>query len=367
MKYKKWIISGSILLAIVCVFFIWGTATHTKTDFYNDFKQALDDNDAEEMQQLLATSDSALKIDKAGSQAFIDYLTNNPADKDQFLKILKEETTGDKSSYSADFPYEFVKDGREILFFPNYALSVKPLYFTVITDADKAAISVNKKEVPYIKNADKYGPLMPGAYDVDVTLSCAVDTPIIHMKNKQLIKSNQNLDLQVGDVLSEDKSFQSSFAKNMDQSMEEFAKYWGGGLDTTQLVTATDNYQEAAKEEKEMLLPYLSKTDITYEELQLNNDSIKIKKKLDNWEATFEANVVMHGNVAIAEEDIPPLALKLEGVRKFTFAYDTKQDKWLLDTATESFSDPSDWENIQKIKHENPQKYEWTSGKDQAI
>ncbi len=366
-KHKKWLISGGAVVLLVCAFFIFGMATHSKADYYNAFKQALKDKNAEEMKNLLTTSDPSLKIDKAGSQAFIDYLTDNPADKTQLLKGLKEETEGEESSYSAGFPYTLVKDGKDMLFFPHYALSVKPLYFTVTTDADKVSLSVNKKEIPYVKKTDKYGPLMPGSYDVDVTLNCAIDTPLVHLKNELLIKENQNLDLQVGDVLSEDKSFQSSFAKNVDKSMDEFAQYWGGGLDTTKLKTATDNYREAALVERELLLPYLSKTSLTYKELKINNDSIKIEKKLDNWEADFEAFVDLAGNIEIAEEGSSPIEMQLDAVREFVFVYDTKLDEWLLDSAVESYSDPGDWDNINTITHKNPQTYEWSNKKDEDI
>ncbi|MBC1448952.1 hypothetical protein HB804_05560 [Listeria welshimeri] len=366
MKHKKWLVIGGIVFILICVFFIWGMLTHSKSDYYSNFKHALENNNAEEMKTLLTTNDDSFKIDKTGSQAFINYLNNNPADKAQFLKTLKRETEGEENSYSNEFPYTLVKDGKDMVFFPHYALSIKPLYFTVTTDADKTSLSTNKKEIPYVKKADKYGPLMPGVYDVAVSLTSSIDIPIVHFENEQLVKKDSNLDLQVGDVLSKDKSFQSTFSKNIDGCMTEFAQYWGGGLDNTKLINVTDNYRESALLQTNLLLPYLAKTNLKYYELQVNNDSIEIEKNVDAWEATVEADINMEGNVQTIEENSFPVELQLAGVRELVFVYDTKLDKWLLDSAAESYSDAK-WKNISKITHKNPVNYEWTLKKEEDI
>ncbi|WP_099222712.1 TcaA second domain-containing protein [Listeria costaricensis] len=362
MKHKKWWLIAAGVVVVLGIFFIWGAVTHSRSTYYEAFKQALDDKNAKEMTQLLTTSDTALKIDEAGCQAFIDYLTNNPEDRTQFLKNLKKETEADQTIYSNEFPYTLVKDGHDMLFFPHYALSIKPMYFTVTTDADKVSLSANKKEIPYLKKTDRYGPLMPGEYDVDATLACSIDVPIVHEKNQQLVRENQNLDLQVGDVLAEDKSFQKDLGNTADKCMTEYAQFMGGGLDETKLVTGTDDYRETSAEGKELILPFVTKIDMAYQEIQINNDSIKVEKKLDDWEASMDANIKMQGNIAFSVEDQSASSeLEINGVHELIFIYDTKQDKWLLDSAEETYSDTSGGDNINKIAHENPQNYEWTN------
>lgn len=54
-KRKKWLISGGAVVLLVCAFFIFGMATHSKADYYIAFKQALKDKNAEEMKNLLTT------------------------------------------------------------------------------------------------------------------------------------------------------------------------------------------------------------------------------------------------------------------------------------------------------------------------
>ncbi|MEN2667314.1 TcaA second domain-containing protein [Listeria aquatica] len=356
MKKKGYVIGGFLLILFVALFFIIGGVTHSKTNFYKKLENALNEKNATKLQPLLLAKESTLKIDKQGTKAFITYMNHNQADKKQFLEQVKKSSENEQNE---DADYQITEKGKSFLFFPKYVLTVKPMYFTVTTDAKQVSLTTFGETISYNKKKDLYGPLMPGTYNIKASVSDTIDVPIVSLNEQSIYHENKNLNLNVDDIMSKDKKFQKEISQLADQSMIEYQQFWGTGMDRNKLVHFTDSYKGS---DSESIKEYISKIRILYKGIQVNKDSLEIDKKLDDWILTLDADIQMDGQMDTIVEGYSP-KLQFNGVCKITFKYDQQKKSWLINGIENSFSDAGDWDNIEKIEHKNAKALEWTNKK----
>src|SRR5699024_6271212 len=115
------------------------SSVYTEDKAVEKFKQALSDQDANTLADMIYSENTDMKIDKDTIGGFLDFLDKNPSYKDELVESLKDQATSIKNSGSAEVTgsssvMSLTTQGKKLLLFEDFKFKVQPYYFTVSTN-----------------------------------------------------------------------------------------------------------------------------------------------------------------------------------------------------------------------------------------
>ena len=173
-KQKLWSGAGIIIFFLLVTTYIIGGDMTSKTSLVQKYEAAVQENDAKELANLFIFEESAERVEEQGTQAFLDYLDENPGEAeallDDFEEQLDEPETKEEDYWeewlNEKYFITIVKDGK-FLFFDRYRLAVEPVHVNLHTDYKGTKVTHGEEEV-FTSTVDgeeqEYGPLFPGIY-----------------------------------------------------------------------------------------------------------------------------------------------------------------------------------------------------------
>lgn len=275
--------------------------------------------------------------------------------KEVFFDDLKEQAAEKKQGELVTKTFEISSKGRKWLFFPNYQLKVTPNYLTVSTDAKNVIINNEKnKTIPYNEQKKQYGPIFPGIYDFNIELLS--DMPKIEAKQEKVIvwNKNKNLEIYLAKSAEKDKQFTESIATVIDLFSDEYAAFMGGGF-----VEAENSVLKEVSADLMEIRPLIESLYYEYKGITVNNDSIKIRKKSNQWELTvmvfLDSNSYIEAPLFLENK----MELDESKVYEYQLIYNENGKKWEVAGRSNGFGNVSEWKNSTTLSSPKPKIYKW--------
>ncbi|PRR96786.1 hypothetical protein C6W24_14705 [Bacillus atrophaeus] len=165
---KTIILWSSIAAAVIILFAAYKTGAYytSKERLVDQFEQAVNDQDAKKVSELLISADDKLTIDEKNVKPLLAYLKEHEDQKEELFSSLENDSTEKDIVYAE-------KDGKTMMLFDHYELKAAPVYFDVTSNYKGADLYVNNEKTGTVKKADEaqtFGPYIPGDYTVEAKL-----------------------------------------------------------------------------------------------------------------------------------------------------------------------------------------------------
>lgn len=173
---KQKIIYSSVIGIVIILFISFFILQKITSPEYKleKFETALEEHDHSALKNLLSTSNDKLKIEEKHIKDLLTYLKENPSEKENIVYHLRNTISkGEILNYlDPNGPMiQFVKKGKTFLFFDNYEIQMRPYYIEITTDQQGTKIFLDNKEIGVAEDyTKKFGPVLPGTYQVKVVL-----------------------------------------------------------------------------------------------------------------------------------------------------------------------------------------------------
>lgn len=169
-----------ILTASIVVLYQWGLYMTSPQKLMIDFKQALEDHDAEQVVNFIDSKEEQWSFKEEDAERLLAFLEQYPNVKEDLLKQLDEqavvltENKQDVEATDQTFAYITIGEkGRKWIFFQEYGLFLRPAMIHVNVNQDAAALHINEELVEeQTKKNDRhtFGPFSIGIYNIKAVL-----------------------------------------------------------------------------------------------------------------------------------------------------------------------------------------------------
>lgn len=182
---KKQIIVSSIVASFLLLCFIGFKVGENMTSperAIESFEEAIVEEDAEALADLLYSSDERLEINEETAAYFINYVKEHPSYLDhltgQFEDQAESLNSSDNRAKAEDLDDFFEQDasvtlskvGKTALVFDKHRFEVKPYYINIETNYPGSTILLNGEKAFTFKEEEtmkEYGPVLPGQYNIE--------------------------------------------------------------------------------------------------------------------------------------------------------------------------------------------------------
>ncbi len=182
---KKIILGIFILMS---VFFISGMilgGMNNKDKVISDFHKAIIHKNVHQFKKCVVLSNPKVKINEEEIKNFLNCMEKNAFHIKSLIDSLYEQARygGCNESYT----FLLKKQERKWGLFDRYVIEIKPYYITLHTNYKNTILYIDDKEIGKSDKEDfyiKYGPLMPGLYDI----KACYKNPYTKIEKKEEVK-----------------------------------------------------------------------------------------------------------------------------------------------------------------------------------
>ena len=325
----------ALILSVIIVYFI-GKDSFSPEQVVMSFENAVNNQDAKELVDLLHSSTESLEINEENTKNLIDYLLDNPNEFEDLKEQLNNQvefinTTSNKINGTAylDDNYATInikQDGKNWLFFDDYELVVIPGYIQLSLDEENENITlyINDNEVDAVEENTSFGPYMPGAYAAKAvfdntyvtleeeetinlfatgqeSLGHTFDMPIEEttvysiVPDAQLYINGEESDI----TLDEGKQVIGTFPNDDSVTLQIDKEYPWGHVKSEEKVITNDNHVNFDKlivfndEEQNKMMEQLNEMIASYHVALSEKDASKLDKRVtDNLKSAFAEKLV---------------------------------------------------------------------------
>ncbi|GAA5415795.1 hypothetical protein Pryu01_00827 [Paraliobacillus ryukyuensis] len=173
---KQKVIGSSVIAAIILLIVTYqiGATLTDKDRLINRFEQALADQDAKAMADLLTAGDKRLEITEENLSEFMKYTEETPSSQQYFTEDLRAQASVYESGNTPESSrvFSLKQDGKTALIYDHYTIEVMPFYFEVRTNMKDVHLMLNNEALA-VSDAEAYtkefGPFLPGNYQVSAS------------------------------------------------------------------------------------------------------------------------------------------------------------------------------------------------------
>lgn len=371
---KIWLfaIPAVVVLTIITVVLI--QQNNRPKQVVEAFEQAVDQKKPEQLKDILLVDNKKAEIDESSLKAFVTYLNANYNSYQVIQDSLEEQL--EKQEYKmTNQQISLVEDGKRFGIFTDYKLKVKTGYIKVtgLSEEDQVNLSVDKTKDFLMKSEEElYGPLLPGTYDVRLTVKNTLGT-FLEKRKVEVWGGSKQVSLLVddSDLAKKDKGVQQNVLAALDVFNKDLIVFQTNNYETKHFTNVTDEVRKVtafAKYDFEFYKEYVDEIQMQYLGAVVNLDDLDINHFNDEWVAEATALVSYKNKMKVRDmkgfEDI-----SYKNVRTYKMKYDEKSKKWLIADLEEVKADGSesdDWENKTELKNEDPPVMKWTRKKDKS-
>lgn len=210
--------AGVILLSTV--FYFVGNNKFSADQQIAAFKEAVENNQVEDLQRLLITDAEEFVITEDNTAALITYLNDQKDKLDELLsKFQTQADDPEKNKIYASI--DLIADGKAWLFFNDYRFAVTPAYIHPMANNDMTEYQINETIAEDLSNYGEngYGPFMPGHYNITAIF------------NNQYVTDEQTAELELYNTTIEEVVHSFDFPVEeifVDSAYEDYLLYVNG-------------------------------------------------------------------------------------------------------------------------------------------
>ncbi|AZV42424.1 hypothetical protein BAOM_1814 [Peribacillus asahii] len=371
---KIWLLAIPAVVVLTIITVVLIQQNNRPKQVVEAFEQAVDQKKPEQLKDILLVDNKKAEIDESSLKAFVTYLNAN-YNSYQVIKDSLEEQL-EKQEYSmTNQQISLVEDGKRFGVFTDYKLKVKTGYIKVtgLSEEDQVTLSVDKTKNSLMKSEEElYGPLLPGTYDVRLTVKNTLGT-FLEKRKVEVWGGSKQVSLLVddSDLAQKDKGVQQNVLAALDVFNNDLIVFQTNNYETKHFTNVTDEVREVtafAKYDFEFYKEYVDEIQMQYLGAVVNLDDLDINRFNDEWLAEVTALVSYKNKMKVRDmkgfEDI-----SYKTIRTYKMKYDEKSKKWLIADLEEVKADGSesdDWENKTELKNEDSPVMKWTRKKDES-
>ncbi|KAB7704736.1 hypothetical protein F9802_16320 [Bacillus aerolatus] len=360
------IVPAAILLIVLGGVFFAVKQAAAPEKVVETLKEAIAKDDPAILQDVIVTDNKQAAVNKASIQAMIAYLKENSSSYD-VIKAGLEEQIKENDYATTTQQITLTEDGKKWGMFPNYKLRVKTAAIKVTgqSEADRISLAVNESGKPFKKQKDgQYGPVLPGKYNLEVKVTNELGTFLKEEEKDVWGSPEVSLVIDGNALASSDKGVQKEIMKAMDTFNRDIAVYQTSGFNKSKLTNVTDTILEGSfllEESFETVKDYIDEIHAQYAGAVINLDDLAIHYFDGRWTADVTALVAYNNKVKY--RDIKEFKdNSFRSVSTYSFFYDKKQKRWLIDDVKHRDpvgSEEEYWENKREMKVKNPPVLKW--------
>jgi len=371
---KIWLLAIPAVVVLTIITVVLIQQNNRPKQVVEAFEQAVDQKKPEQLKDILLVDNKKAEIDESSLKAFVTYLNAN-YNSYQVIKDSLEEQLEKQEYNMTNQQISLVEDGKRFGVFTDYKLKVKTGYIKVtgLSEEDQVTLSVDKTKDSLMKSEEElYGPLLPGTYDVRLTVKNTLGT-FLEKRKVEVWGGSKQVSLLVddSDLAQKDKGVQQNVLAALDVFNNDLIVFQTNNYETKHFTNVTDEVREVtafAKYDFEFYKEYVDEIQMQYLGAVVNLDDLDINHFNDEWVAEVTALVSYKNKMKVRDmkgfEDI-----SYKTVRTYKMKYDEKSKKWLiadLEGIKADGSESDDWENKTELKNEDSPVMKWTRKKDKS-
>jgi len=371
---KIWLLAIPAVVVLTIITVVLIQQNNRPKQVVEAFEQAVDQKKPEQLKDILLVDNKKAEIDESSLKAFVTYLNAN-YNSYQVIKDSLEEQLEKQEYNMTNQQISLVEDGKRFGVFTDYKLKVKTGYIKVtgLSEEDQVTLSVDKTKDSLMKSEEElYGPLLPGTYDVRLTVKNTLGT-FLEKRKVEVWGGSKQVSLLVddSDLAQKDKGVQQNVLAALDVFNNDLIVFQTNNYETKHFTNVTDEVREVtafAKYDFEFYKEYVDEIQMQYLGAVVNLDDLDINHFNDEWVAEATALVSYKNKMKVRDmkgfEDI-----SYKTVRTYKMKYDEKSKKWLiadLEGIKADGSESDDWENKTELKNEDSPVMKWTRKKDKS-
>ncbi|WP_042222020.1 zinc ribbon domain-containing protein [Oceanobacillus manasiensis] len=224
--------SAALILLLIGAYVVGNTMTSPK-HVLNEFRSAIQDEDAEKLAALLTADNDELEITEASVKGMIQHYQSKTNEFKVLMNHLEYQAGGEVDQYGM-YALDLQKDGKKFLLFDDYQLIVNPVYVEVATNYKDTDIIVNDEVITTADSENfrqEIGPFLPG----ELTITAALDTGFFNLERDQTVVGEPSFPSYVDLYLEGDNVTFDLMMKGYDElsSVQLFVNGVDTGMDLT--------------------------------------------------------------------------------------------------------------------------------------
>lgn len=368
---KRWLIfSGGAVALIIAAFITYIViANQFKPEKTVDtFHQAIEDDDADTLKELIHSDEKDVAINKESLTAFINYLKAN----NESYQVIKEGLNKqiDKEDFtSAALQINLFEDGKALGIFPTYKLKVTTVNLNVkgLEDGDKIILDMEGQKKPLEKIDEKkdiYGPILPGEYNIEATIQNNLGSFSKEKKTDVWGSTDVSFLIDQEKLARDSEDIQKDLINAANEFNENLSVYVTSGFDINEFMNITDDLKENLNlldNNFKLMEDYIEEIESQFLKSIVKMDEIDLIHFDGDWQAEVTMLVSYKERIKFEEADFEDLSYT--ELRNFILIYDLDNKKWIIDDFSGEKADESDtddWDHKEEINIDDPPLRRWS-------
>lgn len=370
---KKWLYAipaAFVLMIIIIAAVLFVQQSNKPKQAVVAFEQAVEQKKPIQLKEWIIADDKKADINDSSLKALVAYLNENNNSYQVITESLDKQVEK-KEFKTTNQQISLVETGKKWGLFPEYKFKVKTAYIKVTGQHkdDEIHLSIQKSNDSLKKDKEEnlYGPVLPGAYQIDLTVKNKLGTFLDKRKVDVWGGSNQ-VSLLIDDekLAQSDQRIQEDVISAVEIFNKDFVVYHTNGFEAKYFTNVSDSILENLEfinpeSEFAELEEYVDEIQMKYSGTVVNLDDLDINQIHDEWTADVEAFVAYNNKLKIRGRDGYE-DMSYKEIRTYILKFDDKRKKWLIDEAGQVPADGSEkdsWDNKAELSGKDSPVMKW--------
>ncbi len=356
---KKWLYAIPavfVLMIVIMATVLFVQQSNKPKQAVEVFEQAVEQKKPKQLKEWIMADDKRAVINDASLKALVAYLNTNNNSYQVITESLDKQVEK-KEFKTTNQQISLVESGKKWGLFPEYKFKVKTAYIKVTGQHkdDEIHLSIQKSNDTLKKDKEEklYGPVLPGAYQINVTVKNKLGTFIDKRKVDVWGGSNQ-VSLLIDDekIAQSDQRIQKDVISAVETFNKDFVMYYTNEFEAKHFTNVSDSVLEGlalvnVESEFAELEEYVDEIQMQHSGTVVNLDDLDINQIHNEWTADVEAFVAYNNKFKIRGIDRYE-DMSYKEIRTYSLNYDVKRKKWLIDEADRVPADGSEKDSWDK-------------------
>ncbi|MGE8079434.1 TcaA second domain-containing protein [Peribacillus loiseleuriae] len=370
-KKRLYVISAAFVLIIVSmavVLFVQQSNKPKKA--VEAFEQAVEQKKPNQLKGWIMADDKKAVINDSSLKALVTYLNANNNSYQAITESLDKQVEK-KEFKTTNQQISLVETGKKWGLFSEYKFKVKTAYIKVTGQHkdDEIHLSIQKSSESLKKDKEEklYGPILPGTYQIDLTVKNKLGT-LLDKRKVDVWGGSKQVSLIIDDdkLAQSDQRVQEEIISAVETFNKDIVVYQTNGFEAKHLTNVTDSILEDLafvdfESEFNELEEYVDEIQMQYLGTVVNLDDLDINQIHSEWIADVEAFVAYNNKLKIRDLD-GYKDMSYKEIRTYSLKYDDKRKKWLIDDADQIPADGSEkdkWDKKAELSGKNSPVMKW--------
>ncbi|MFJ5622341.1 TcaA second domain-containing protein [Peribacillus loiseleuriae] len=370
-KKRLYVISAAfVLIIVIMAAVLFAQQSNKPKQAVEAFEQAVEQKKPNQLKGWIMADDKKAVINDSSLKALVAYLNANNNSYQAITESLDKQVEK-KEFKTTNQQISLVETGKKWGLFSEYKFKVKTAYIKVTGQHkdDEIHLSIQKSSESLKKDKEEklYGPILPGTYQIDLTVKNKLGT-FLDKRKVDVWGGSKQVSLIIDDdkLAQSDQRVQEEIISAVETFNKDIVVYQTNGFEAKHLTNVTDSILEDLafvdfESGFDELEEYVDEIQMQYLETVVNLDDLDINQIHSEWIADVEAFVAYNNKLKIRDLD-GYKDMSYKEIRTYSLKYDDKRKRWLIDDANQIPADGSEkdkWDKKAELSGKNSPVMKW--------